>query len=188
MRPVFLPIPRIATQRLLLRELEDADAPAVLRLRSDPAATSRARNKIRQYFSQQEEASGMISEFHQAASVGEAILWGITVRGTEGVAGYIGYWRIMRERRAAELGYALHPDLWGQGLATEAVAAVVAHGFAQIGLQTAEAQVTPENAASIHVLERNGFVFQGEVPADAALGGPWKHALLYSKTAADRDR
>ncbi|HRO39339.1 MAG: GNAT family N-acetyltransferase [Flavobacteriales bacterium] len=185
MRPVFLPIPRIATQRLLLRELEDADAPAVLRLRSDPALM---RFIPKPLFSQQEEASGMISEFHQAASVGEAILWGITVRGTEGVAGYIGFWRIMRERRAAELGYALHPDLWGQGLATEAVAAVVAHGFAQIGLQTAEAQVTPENAASIHVLERNGFVFQGEVPADAALGGPWKHALLYSKTAADRDR
>lgn len=185
MRPVFLPIPRITTPRLLLRELEDADAPAVLRLRSDPALM---RFIPKPLFSQHEEALGMIREFHRAASAGEAILWGITVRGADSVVGYIGFWRVMRERQAAELGYALHPDLWGQGLATEAVAAVADHGFAQIRLQTAEAQVTPENAASVHVLERNGFVLQGEVPADAALGGPWKHALLYSKTTTGGGR
>jgi 8-oxo-dGTP diphosphatase len=58
--------------------------------------------------------------------------------------------------RIGEIGYWLARDLWGKGLATEAVSALVPHCFGD-GLVRVTAHVNEENAASRKVLEKNGF-------------------------------
>jgi len=60
-----------------------------------------------------------------------------------------------------DVGYILHPDVWGQGLAAEAVGAAVDHVFRTRDVETLTADVDPENAASIRLLERLGFVGTG---------------------------
>lgn len=55
------------------------------------------------------------------------------------------------------LGYRLCPAFWAQGLATEAVQAVLAHGFEVLELGSVIAVVQPENRASVQVLHKTGF-------------------------------
>ncbi len=61
------------------------------------------------------------------------------------------------EPHTLELGFHLRPEHWGLGYATEAARAVLAYGFATLGLRAVVAGHHPENAASRRVLERVGF-------------------------------
>lgn len=85
-----------------------------------------------------------------------------------------------------DVGYILHPDAWGQGLATEAVAAAVDHVFRTRDIDTLTADVDPENAASIRLLERLGFIKTGFAARSWNVGGEWKDSLYYSLTRTDR--
>ena len=58
-----------------------------------------------------------------------------------------------------ELLYGLAPSCWGQGLATEAVRAVLAWGFTKCGLKRISACADPHNAASFRVMVKAGMEF-----------------------------
>ncbi len=55
------------------------------------------------------------------------------------------------------LGFALAPEVWGKGLATEAARAMVKAGFGLTPAVEILANVPVENAASSRVLEKCGF-------------------------------
>ena len=63
-----------------------------------------------------------------------------------------------------EIGWHLHPEQWGQGYATEAGAAVLAHAFAA-GLSRVIAVTAPENIASQAVCRRLGMRHLGQTGA-----------------------
>ena len=83
--------------------------------------------------------------------LGAGFVWGAFAAGhligTVGVTG-------------GELGYMFAPDVWGQGLATEACRVAVGHAFAG-GLTHLEAGVWADNAASLAVLIKLGFRVTG---------------------------
>jgi len=59
------------------------------------------------------------------------------------------------------LGYALCPETWGKGLASEAVEAMVEAGFVMTDAVEVDASVRVENPSSRRVLEKSGFQFRG---------------------------
>lgn len=59
-----------------------------------------------------------------------------------------------------DIGYAFLPAFWGTGLASEAVAATLEHARTAIGLARLLAITSPDNVASIRVLEKLGFAFE----------------------------
>ena len=68
------------------------------------------------------------------------------------VIGKAGAWQL------PEVGFLLHPDHWGKGLAFEAMTAVIAHVEAEFpALPELTAEVDPRNAASLRLLDRLGF-------------------------------
>ncbi len=71
------------------------------------------------------------------------------------------------------VGMILHPDYWGQGLAAEAMRAVLAHIFATFAADHLTADVDPRNAASLALLARLGFVQTGQAKATFLLGDEW---------------
>lgn len=85
-----------------------------------------------------------------------------------------------------DVGYILHPDVWGRGLAAEAVGAAIDHVFRTHEVETLTADVDPENAASIRLLERLGFVRTGSGERTWNIGGAWKDSLYYGLSRADR--
>ena len=61
-----------------------------------------------------------------------------------------------------EIGYRLHPDYWGRGLATEAARAVRDFGFNTLGFERLISVIEPENKASVRVAQKNGMRLEKE--------------------------
>ena len=61
-----------------------------------------------------------------------------------------------------EVLYGFTPAHWGNGLATEASRAVLAHGFQSAGLARIAGRTDTPNRASARVLERLGMRFEAE--------------------------
>jgi [ribosomal protein S5]-alanine N-acetyltransferase len=79
------------------------------------------------------------------------------------VIGYCGFFhQPLDETNEIEIGYRLHPDYWGRGLATEAARAVRDHGFADLKLPRVISLIHPENLASRRVAEKNGMRLEKE--------------------------
>ncbi len=96
----------------------------------------------------------------------EGIRWGLAPRDAPGtIAGTAGifFWRDEPEP-AAEVGYDLAPEWWGQGLMTEALEAIADYAFGHLGLAYLEAMVLVGNDRSCRTLERAGFVDSGILP------------------------
>lgn len=77
----------------------------------------------------------------------------ILISGT--MIGAVGYFR--DRSGSGELGYWLGQQWWGEGLASEAAAAVVRHGFAVDRLPAFTSSYFTDNPASGRVLEKLGF-------------------------------
>lgn len=61
-------------------------------------------------------------------------------------------------------GYALLPEAWGKGYATELLLAGTAFYFDKTGEASLYAIAEADNQASVHVLEKAGYAFQSETP------------------------
>jgi len=79
-----------------------------------------------------------------------------------------------RSFQNAYLGYQLFAGFTGHGYMTDAVYLVLRFAFDQLRLHRVEANVQPDNAASIAVLQRNGFTKEGFSPKYLKIGGKWR--------------
>ncbi len=82
---------------------------------------------------------------------------------------------------SGELGYWIARSHWGQGLASEAVPAVIAAAERDPELRHLFATTDPENLASRRLLERSGFRFSGEVRREKATRRGTPIACLYER-------
>jgi ribosomal-protein-alanine N-acetyltransferase len=62
-----------------------------------------------------------------------------------------------------EIGWAVAPDRWGQGLATELAFAAIGVAFGQLALPWLVAFARPDNLASRRVMDKAGFSYAGEI-------------------------
>jgi RimJ/RimL family protein N-acetyltransferase len=86
------------------------------------------------------------------------------------------------ERVSAEIGYWLGESLWGRGISTEAVRAVTAYAIEQHGLTRVYAVPFTHNVASCRVLEKAGYVREGQMRRSAIKDGVVYDQYLYGFT------
>ena len=72
-----------------------------------------------------------------------------------------GYYGPPDPERTVEIGYSILSAFQGRGFATELVRGLVARALGTSGIGSVIAHAFPENAASVKVLERAGFVEDG---------------------------
>ncbi len=68
-----------------------------------------------------------------------------------------------------EIGYSIQPKYWGQGLATEMIAALVRYGFTEDRIKQLVAVTELPNIASQRVLVKNGFMRGENIMEDVEL-------------------
>jgi len=90
--------------------------------------------------------------------------------------------------QAASLGYWLGARHTGQGYMSDAVSALIAFAFVELKLHRVEAATLPDNAASIRVLERNGFAREGYARRYLKINGQWCDHVLFGLLAEDHAR
>jgi ribosomal-protein-alanine N-acetyltransferase len=62
-----------------------------------------------------------------------------------------------------EVGWAVSPERWGQGLGTELALASVAIAFVRLDLPDVVAFTLPHNLASRRVMEKSGFAYERDI-------------------------
>ena len=173
----------IATARLRLRPMRRDDAEGLFLVFSD-AQTMR-------YWSGPPHGSPLVTvevieRAQMAFLAGEGIEWAITRAGDDTAVGKIGHWRWQRPHSRSEVGFILRRDLWGQGLAVEALGAVVDWGFRRLELHSIEAQLDAGNIASQKTLERVGFRREGLLRQSYFDGHDYRDTLVYGMLRAER--
>lgn len=97
------------------------------------------------------------------------------------VAGACGVAIDQRREHIGEIGYFIHKELWGRGIATEAVKQLERIVFEEIGLVRLEIRMEPENKASEKVAKKCGYEKEGLVRKAYKRDGEYRDCLLYSK-------
>jgi len=153
----FGPFPTLMTERLVLRELTPADPAGILVLWGDPAV-QRYNGRLLVDLG---EAQTVIAELQACYAARMQIAWAVTLRERVGVLGVVDFHDWDRRHRRAEIGYSLARAAWGQGIASEAVQAVIGFGFTRMQLHRIEALTIVDNLRSVRLLERFGFRREG---------------------------
>ena len=149
--------PTLTTARLKIRPFTLEDAPAVQRLAGDARIAATTLRIAHPYLDGMAEK--WIATHAPAWTEGKAALFAIT-SGEGELRGAIGL-HLCPEHSRAELGYWIGFPYWGQGLATEAVRAVIDFAFQTLQLNRVQACHVPHNLASARVLEKAGLQREG---------------------------
>lgn len=155
--PDFAAFPVLVTERLVLRELRQSDAADVLVFRGDPIVQKYDDPIIHTVG----ESRTFIEELHDEYRSRRGINWAVTQPGRDVVVGIFSLHHWSRHHRRAEAGYGLAHAYWGQGIASEALRAVLRFGFRQLDLNRIYAQTIADNHESVRLLERLGFLREG---------------------------
>ena len=158
--PVRFPvtIPLLETDHLILRALTPGDRAAVFSVFADPRVAVPTHIAP---FTGIEQADELIAGFSGRFAAQGGIRWGLTLKEDDTLIGTAGFPSIDPATYRARIGYNLAYAYWGQGLATEAVRALVGLGFAQINLNRIEATTNLDNTGSMRVLSKVGFSEEG---------------------------
>lgn len=76
--------------------------------------------------------------------------------------------------RFASIGYWVDQQWAGRGIIPTAVALASDYCFSTMGLHRVEISIRPENRASLRVVEKLGFRYEGRKPAYLNIGGQWR--------------
>ncbi len=91
-------------------------------------------------------------------------LWLLRDRQTQGTVGWGGLqWTYVAELDEVEVAWAITPERWRQGLATELAQAAISSAFGPLGLGQIIAFTLPNNVASRRVMEKTGFVYERDI-------------------------
>lgn len=158
------------TPRLRLRPLSLADAPGLFAIQSDGQTVEYWGNDVMSEISQAEE---MIRENIEWTAAGSSICWALELRERDGLVGTCTLFRLDDQNRHAEVGYILKRQLWGRGLMSEALAAMIDHAFNSMDLHRLEADTDPRNAGSLALLRKFGFRHEGYFRERWFVHGQW---------------
>ncbi len=171
---------RLDTERLVLREPEEGDVPALLLYyqfneerfaRWEPEHADDLAYHLRWvHWRQAESAVGRGLSFLALDRAEPAALVAV-VNLYDVIAG---------SAHSAMLGYSVDGAHEGKGFAREAVAAVIAYAFGTLNLHRVSANYHPANERSGVLLRRLGFVVEGYARDMIYLRGSWRDHILTS--------
>lgn len=147
----------LQTDRLTLRPLIAADAELYAGMRSHP--------EVAKWLSPSdldplEAARAAIERFERSWQERRYAPWGLFRDGRLIGHGGLNY---VPEFEATEVLWALHPEAWGNGYATEMAREALRFGFETIGLASIFAITRPDNIASQAVMRRLGLSYRKDV-------------------------
>jgi RimJ/RimL family protein N-acetyltransferase len=154
-------VPRLRTERLVLRGFTEADREPFAAMNADP--------RVMEHF------PGILDRAASDAFVDRILRrWeddGVALWAVERIADsrFLGFTGLTPEPPdgplgpVVEIGWRFVADAWGRGYATEAARAVLRFGFEALGLDEIQSWTVPANIASRRVMERIGMTHD---PAD----------------------
>jgi len=175
--------PELTTQRLRLRLFEARDTDGLhacfgdseaMRYWNFPACQSKA------------ETARWVKILARATSPHSYQAWAVAEKRSDRCIGMVNYHHREAHNRRLEIGYILAPSHQRQGLMTEALQALVTYCFDELRTHRIEAMISPDNRASIKLVERLGFQREGGPLRDYwRVGEEYRSVLVYGLIDGD---
>jgi ribosomal-protein-alanine N-acetyltransferase len=158
----------IETDRLILRDVREEDAPGFFELDADPEVHRFLGNQPVQTIEESEAVIQLIQRQYRQNGIGR---WSVLDKTSGEFLGWSGlkYETQVRSQPYYDLGYRFRQSCWGKGIATEAALAVLQYGFEEMKLAEICAAADAGNLASQGVLQKVGMVFLETFEFDGSL-------------------
>lgn len=166
------------TERLYLRPFSFADRSAFYQISSDSANLP----FIFPRQASQAESDHLLTHYLMKEPLG---VWAIEDKSSQRMIGAIRLENLNLSLKEAELGYFLHKDFWGQGLATEAVENIAFLAFQELRLSALSIIVHKENKASSRVAQKAGFRLVRQFKGSDRYSHKIRDYLAYQRKAGD---
>ena len=175
-------LPTLDAARVRLRWLTADDVDALFAIFSD--------ERMMRYWSstamtERREAEELLARIHRQFAEQSGFQWGVERKSDGELLGTCTLFNIHRANMRAEVGYCLRSPHWRQGYMGEALAALIDHAFGVLRLRRLEADVDPENAASLGILERMGFRREGLLRERWNVGGGIQDSVVLGLLARE---
>ena len=179
---IFSNIPKLETDRFILRKICLDDTDNMYEYSKDPEVTkylswSPHENKAYTY--------DYLMYLQNRYKTGDFFDWAIVCKQSEKMIGTCGFTRFDFPNNSAEVGYVINPKFKGQGVATEVSARVIRYGFEMLGLERIECKFIVGNDASRRVMEKNGMIFEGVRRHGMLIKGEYRDIGICSILAKD---
>ena len=182
---IFESFPELNTQRLLLRQLTQEDDKSLLEVLSNEVTCEYLiHNTVNDIVNIKRMITGMQRFFDEK----QRIRWGIAQKQDHSLIGHCGFFDIDKSNCCAEISYCLKYGLWGQGIMTEAVDAMLKFGFEDYGLNRIAAKVMKGNIGSVKVLQKLGFVQEGILRESLYKNGQYHDLMIFSVLKSEYHR
>jgi ribosomal-protein-serine acetyltransferase len=127
-----------------------------------------------------EHAGSFIRQNLKDISEGKIPTFGIFYHGK--ISGCIGFVKIDRENKAAEIGYWISAEHEGKGLITKCCRALIEYSFNELDMRQVEIRSAASNLRSRAVPERLGFKLEGQYVGEHRLPGGNDDLVIYLMT------
>jgi ribosomal-protein-alanine N-acetyltransferase len=102
------------------------------------------------------------------------------------IIGGCGFHNWYIDHRRAELGYSItNENFKRKGIMSEALKAVIDHGFHKMNLHRIEALVGSENIASLKLMKKYNFIKEGVLRQHFFIAGKFENSVVFSKLKSD---
>lgn len=176
---IFVNIPTLQTDRLILRRITKNDINDVYSYARDPEVSKYLLWNPHPSIEFTKLYLKTVDSFYKRAKFYD---WGIVCKENGMLIGTCGFSEIDTENDSAEVGYVLNREYWGRGIAAEALKEVIQFGFEVLGLHRIEARYMTQNSRSVRVLEKCGMKFEGELADAIKVKGSFKTIGIYAIT------
>jgi RimJ/RimL family protein N-acetyltransferase len=177
----------MSTRRLWLRPLEPGDADALLAYRG---RTDVCRYLPFEPMTKQEILARLATDLSRRELTGDAqaLTLGAVLKDTGQLIGDVVLFFRSLEHAGGELGYVFHPDVAGEGYATEAAAAVLGLAFEQLRLHRVTARLDARNTASARLAARIGMRQEAYFIRNELFKGEWSDEVVFAILAEEWQR
>jgi [ribosomal protein S5]-alanine N-acetyltransferase len=151
--------PPIESRRLRIRLVQASDIADLLEVNGDEEVTRFPYATWRSLA----DGEAWLARMNAMNETGTAIQFAILEKSSGRAIGTLLLFRYDEGSQRAELGYVMGRARWGQGLAHEALTALIEFAFGHAGIRRLEAHVDPANVASNSLLLKLGFVLEGRL-------------------------
>jgi ribosomal-protein-alanine N-acetyltransferase len=112
--------------------------------------------------------------------------WAVADKITDRCLGLVNYHDGHIRNKRVAIGYLVDSAHCRQGLATEAVSAMIRFCFQDLSLHRLQAFIHPDNSPSRGLIEKLGFRHEGLLRENLRVGDEWRDDLLYALLSTDR--
>lgn len=181
-RKLFTDLPRIETNRLILRKISEKDL-------YDMYTYSRE-EEVSRYLMWSphlnlDETKGHIEYLIKEYRKGRCTDWGVALKENDELIGTCGFANIDTRNNKGELGYVLSHLHRKKGYMREAARAVLHIGFEKLGLNRIEARILVGNTASEKLALDIGMKYEGTLRHALLIKEEYKSFSYYGITSGD---